>query len=534
MGYVTIRGIESISQVANDTFEYPLMSSNFARSAQTNFIRLDRVDSIVSQSAAEEERTARLEFAGELNELISEDLDVVAERMRNEEAPPLIAQIRATLNDLAGLREAQFERLLSGEADIEALGEQRLELLTDMNENFEYLVDLSVEEGFDFLLSAEETAEEIRETQLITILVTVGLGILIAGLLGRSIVRPLGAITAATTQLADGDKEIAIPASRRRDEIGAMAAALGVFRDKMLEIDRMNAEREAMRDEAEERVKNGMVTLTEELDSQVQATVQFVSGKSTDMRDAAEEMNMAISRVSEQANSARQSANGASENVQSVAAAADQLSRSISEIADGVSRSGEISKRAVEEVEETNATVKNLSDAAAKIGDIVHVITDIATQTNLLALNATIEAARAGEAGKGFAIVAGEVKGLANQTTSATEEVERQISNIQSEIGNAATAISRICETINAVDETSQTINDSVEQQSAATDDISRNARLAADETQSVSSAIEEMSNETGTTAKLSSSVRTTAGEVAKQVSDMQTDLTRKLRQNYS
>ena len=159
-----------------------------------------------------------------------------------------------------------------------------------------------------------------------------------------------------------------------------MAGALEVFRDKMLEIDRMNAEREALRDETEKRVKSGMISLTQELDVQVQSTVRFVSGKSNEMHDAAEAMNMAISRVSEQTDSAKQSANSASENVQSVAAAEDQLAHTIGEIANGVSHSGKISKRAVREAEETSATVKQLSEAATEIGDIVSVITDIATQ----------------------------------------------------------------------------------------------------------------------------------------------------------
>ncbi len=533
IGYVTIRGIESISGVANDTFEYPLMSGTFARSAQSNFIRMDRADTIALLTATEEAIGTQMEEVAELDSLIREDIEVVAERMRNAEAGPLIAEIRGTLDDLGALRTEQSELLLGGAADVEMLREQRMDLLADMHENFEYLVDLSVEEGYDFLLSAEDTAAGIYETQLIAIVALILVGLIIAGLLGRSIVRPIGAITAVTTRLSQGDKQIAIPARKRRDEIGAMAGALEVFRDKLLEMDRMNAEREALRDEAEKRVKEGMVSLTHELDGQVQSTVQFVSGKSNEMRDAAEEMNQAISRVSEQADSATQSANSASENVRSVAAAAEQLAHSIGEIAKGVSHSGEVSQRAVREAEDTSATVQNLSDSASKIGDIVSVITDIATQTNLLALNATIEAARAGSAGKGFAVVAGEVKNLANQTTSATEEVDRQIGGIQEEIGNAVAAIVRICETVGTVDETSQAITKAVELQRTATDEISHNAQLTASETQSVSSAIQEMSGEAVTTAELSSSVRATAGEVVDQVAEMQTDLTQKLRRNY-
>ena len=112
-------------------------------------------------------------------------------------------------------------------------------------------------------------------------------------------------------------------------------------------------------------------------------------------------------------------------------------------------------------------------------------------------------------------MVASEVKGLANQTTSRTEEVDRKISDIQNEIDNSVAAILRICETIGAVDETSQAITLAVEQQRAANDEISKNAQLTANETQLVSSAIQEISRETATAADLSSSVRATAGEVA-------------------
>ena len=121
MGFITIRGIESVSRVANDTFEYPLMSSNFARSAQSNFIRMDRADSIAIVTATEDAFSEQLEVVAELDVLIREDLDIVAERMRNAEAPPLIAQLRETLSDLAALREAQSESLLAGTADLDDL-----------------------------------------------------------------------------------------------------------------------------------------------------------------------------------------------------------------------------------------------------------------------------------------------------------------------------------------------------------------------------------------------------------------------------
>ena len=97
--------------------------------------------------------------------------------------------------------------MLAGTADVDELGAERMLLLADINENFEYLVDLSVEEGFDFLLSAEETAEGIFETQLIASVALVGIGLLIAGLLGRNTVRPHSAITAVTTRLSKGARK---------------------------------------------------------------------------------------------------------------------------------------------------------------------------------------------------------------------------------------------------------------------------------------------------------------------------------------
>ena len=207
MGFITIRGIESVSRVASDTFKYLLMSRNFALSAQSNFIRMDRADSIAILTATEDAFSEQSEVVAELDALIREDLDIFAERMRNAEAPPLIAQILESLNDLAVLRNAQSRLLLAGTADVDELSAERMLLLADVNEIFEYLVDLSVEEGFDFLLNAEETAEGNFETQLIAIVALIGIGLLIAGLLSRSTVRPLSAITAVTTRLSKGARK---------------------------------------------------------------------------------------------------------------------------------------------------------------------------------------------------------------------------------------------------------------------------------------------------------------------------------------
>ena len=128
-------------------------------------------------------------------------------------------------------------------------------------------------------------------------------------------------------------------------------------------------------------------------------------------------------------------------------------------------------------------------------------ISDIAEQTNLLALNATIESARAGEAGRGFAVVAAEVKSLATQTAKATEDIGRQINEMQCITGRSVEAIAAIQSTIDEMNEVSVTINAAVEEQSAATSEIARNTHEAAEGTQDVSRniiAVLEGANETG------------------------------------
>ena len=111
---------------------------------------------------------------------------------------------------------------------------------------------------------------------------------------------------------------------------------------------------------------------------------------------------------------------------------------------------------------------------------MVNLITTIAEQTNLLALNATIEAARAGDSGRGFAVVAQEVKALAAQTASATNEISSQIAGMQLATQDLVLAIEQIGTTISRISEIAATIATSVDQQGGATQEIARNVEQAA------------------------------------------------------
>ncbi|WP_193171048.1 methyl-accepting chemotaxis protein [Nisaea nitritireducens] len=158
-----------------------------------------------------------------------------------------------------------------------------------------------------------------------------------------------------------------------------------------------------------------------------------------------------------------------------VSSATEELSASVGEIARQISESTRAVGSAVDAAGKSEKMVSDLLAAAQKVGEVTMIIADIAEQTNLLALNATIEAARAGEAGKGFAVVASEVKSLANQTAKATDEIAQQIKEIQDSTNTTAESIGEIANIIAKVNEIGTSISSAVEEQSAATQEVSVN-----------------------------------------------------------
>jgi len=379
------------------------------------------------------------------------------------------------------------------------------------------VAEISEDEAF-------ETAHNIRNDSLIIISVILLLAMVVTIKFSRNLTSAIGNITQSMKSLADGDTSIEVPYGGRQDELGAMAAAVQVFkinavkRVELEEEERKHAAHEAERqDHLRDSIKG--------FNHNVTAMMGRIKEAVDNLHQAANVLTLNAERTQQQSGTAASATELAASNVQTVSAASTELRASIEEISRQASESNSILNEAVQQANQANSKVESLAAASAEISEIIALITDVADQTNLLALNATIEAARAGDAGKGFAVVASEVKNLANQTGRATEEIRGQIQQIQAETNEAVSTIHAISETIGRVSELSTAIASAVEEQSASTSEISRNVEEAARGTKEVSDNILGVSQATHETGEMAQTVFAAADELLEESTNLKSEI---------
>ena len=436
-----------------------------------------------------------------------------------EVAPQVLPQIEQLDTRLAALRT----RVVAAQNSRGTQGQWQ-EFSDSVYGESQEVVDLAIA-ARESIEAAGETSDAASQTLIGWLFASffgvavIGLGIawLSARYIGRDVSGTLRRMTHVASRLADGEKDIHIPATERRDEIGDLARALEVFLQAAWEVERMAQERETLRNERGAE----MVRFAERFETTVGEVVNGVATASAQLKLTAGSMAAAAEQATTQTTHVTASMEQAASGVTAAAAASDEFAMSIGEISRQASHSAELARKATAMAGNADDTISTLAVSAEQVGQIVELIQSIAKRTNLLALNASIEAARGGEAGRGFAVVASEVKELAAQTSRATEEVAEQIRTMQNSTGASVGALRSIAEQIKELEGAAISIASAVDQQSVAGQDLARSIDLAARSTDDVSSNVGQVRETSLATGAAASQVLNSSTELEAQATTL-------------
>ena len=361
-----------------------------------------------------------------------------------------------------------------------------------MGEAIETLVNDLLTRSEESLSAAIASAEGVGATALVASGIIILLAVVAGVAFANYLARPITMLAVRAREVAGGRIHGDALDISRSDEIGDLGEAF-----------------------------NAMVTSLQDMVVQIKGSAGQLGGAAEDLTATSSSMGSSAEMASGQASSASTTGDEVSANVGLVAASIEEMDASIREVASSAAEASKVSSEAVEVARHTSATIEKLGQSSIEIGNVIQVINSIADQTNLLALNATIEAARAGESGMGFAVVANEVKELANQTARATEVIAERIEAIQADTSGAVDANEQIGETIDRINEISATIASAVEEQSVTTAEIGRSIEDAASGTQDIAVSITEVASAADSTRQSTEDTRRSADEMSRMATDL-------------
>ena len=358
------------------------------------------------------------------------------------------------------------------------------------------------------------SATSLGAVVLLVMLLSVAVAVIVA----RQLTLPLAHISDVMLLLVQGNTDVVVPDSDRKDELGKIAQAVVVFKDNLIRMTEM-AERQRLDQELKEAQRLKINSYISEFKENIRNVLDGVSGAEAVMQKASVEMGSGARETKDRSVTVALAADNSASNAAMVASATEQLSASIREISGQVQLTSTTTGRAVHLVNEATDKIRLLESSVSQIGDFANLINDIASQTNLLALNATIEAARAGDAGKGFAVVANEVKHLATQTAHATDEIAQQINRVQESTKETVAVIYNISNVISEVCETTNAVSAAVEQQGSATMAIARNAEESATGSSHVTVNIHQVMDAADNALSIAEAMESSSGHLSVQAS---------------
>ncbi|MCF7935776.1 MAG: MCP four helix bundle domain-containing protein [Synergistales bacterium] len=455
------------------------------------------------------------------------------QRILEEETYPALEEVRAILGEMEETANHLYAEYLS----IQQANAGNSENLQAVSGLLRKLVDINEAAATHEVEQGEQTARRAERNALIGVIAGVLLAVVLGLLIARMIARPLNSVVAAAERAKGGDltigkEDLHVTTS---DELGAMANSLLAM---------IAAQRELVRGvkrESDETVSRSesLAALSEETNAsmeEVKSSIDEVAKLSESNSSELQQANAGIEEVASNAqDTAKSSADGAESSRETNKKAEEAITRVEATIADIESVSSTS--------QENREKIGRLVDSVDNIAGFVSTITSIADQTNLLALNAAIEAARAGEAGQGFAVVAEEVRKLAEESNRAAREVSDLIERLQSEakesiatteesvniLGStveraqgARKQLNAAMEEIRKIDGLMQSIASAAQEQAASSQEMASSVDQVAKATNEVVQTVETIRNAADETAQASESVATEAQEVSAAADRMQ------------
>lgn len=459
-------------------------------------IPIDRIDSIMNLSTG----------LGETGEtiLVGEDYLLRNDLIHVEE--PLVLKRKA--------KDHMVEAALKGEAKTVEGHDYRdvtvfssYQPLDFKGARWALLVNLDYAEGMAAVKQMEKTAIFLTLAGMVVVIL---IAIFFAGL----VVKPIKAMTSAMTAIANKNLDAEVPAVGRKDEIGEMASAVQVFKENAIANEKLEKEAAAAEERMKAEKKKALEEISEQFEAQVGGAIKDLGVAAQDLQNAAKNMEHMATDTQDSSASVAAASEETSANVATVASATEEMTASAQEISQQIADVATKSAQASQSANDTSVKVDELNVLVENIGEVVGAIRDIAEQTNLLALNATIEAARAGEAGKGFAVVADEVKKLASETATKTDEIEERITHIQGATKGAVTAMQSIITFISDIDNAASGTASAVEEQNSVISEITRNISEVSEAARDVADVIGKVQNAASETGQASQSLSKSATDI--------------------
>ncbi|MBJ7416007.1 MAG: HAMP domain-containing protein [Niveispirillum sp.] len=517
-----VESLVSSADASNRQIEADMMHDAIARDVMAGLLAQQRMDQTYLADARKRMENNIADFTALLDSNARADLpaEVRVQVVRTQAELKTYAATARRLLDQNHASEAQLgESVAEFDQEYDRLAAEMEKASDVISTNNQNIADTAISQ-----------AKKTLAKTIVLALAGIGFLTVVFWTLGRTIVSPLLAMITATRAYAREHYDIEPKGRSRKDEIGDLARSIDQLRLNSLDALKLRQHVEKDRLEAERARNEALQAMAEKVETETRQAVSHVAERTSEMNDRAGRMALSAGLVSESSTVVAAAAQQTLQNSEAVASATEQLSASISEIASQVTHATEVTRQAVQRGNGAADMINQLGDAVGRINEVTRLISEIASQTNLLALNATIEAARAGEMGKGFAVVASEVKSLANQTAQATEDITRQVAEIQAATTQATDAVLAMTRSVHEVDDVSTIVAAAVEEQGAATAEIARNVAQAAAAARETAHRIATVSEEARNAGEQAGYVSQQTSQVADAIQELRQTLVRVVR----